>query len=117
MHRTNEQRQFPRIHVEQSVKWRDGRGGRYMSGRARDISAGGMRIDATDASRLQPGQELWVSLPSGRPKPILAAAAMAPAQVVRCAATSQGHTFAVRFNEPLDQTPDHLPMTVMGTAS
>jgi hypothetical protein len=99
-----DRRRFPRHPLRQTVKWQDGRGGRYQCGRTCDVSHGGMLLDVAEPVTLSPGQALRIALPP-RDAAIVADASMTDARVVRIHRAADGWRMAVAYNQPDEVTP------------
>ena len=92
-----ERRQDARSEVEKPVKIRCLRSGRYLSGRTRNLSAGGALIEISDPHRFAPGQRIKLGIAWNRRQTVLDSHALIDSVIIRNLALGGLHQIALRF--------------------
>ncbi len=93
----SERRSDARNEVEKPVKIRCLRSGRYLSGKTRNLSAGGALIEISDPHRFVPGQRIKLGVAWNARQTVLDSHALIDSVVIRDFALEGLHQIALRF--------------------
>ena len=96
----SERRREARREVSQPVKVQCLETGRYLTGRTRNLSAGGALLEVLHPSLLVPGQRLRVGVARNDRQALLTSSEMAEATVVRSLGLGGTQSVAVSFAHP-----------------
>ncbi|MHC5113600.1 MAG: PilZ domain-containing protein [Planctomycetota bacterium] len=96
-----ERRIYVRLATARPCKVLDPRSGRYVGGRTRDVSAGGVLVELDRRLPLEPGATLLVGVASHR-QAIIRRESMTEGRVVRALTLTTGETtVAVRYDDAI----------------
>ncbi|MFO0832275.1 MAG: PilZ domain-containing protein [Phycisphaerales bacterium] len=82
-HASRERRQFPRTREARPCKVEDSRSGRFIAATTRDLSAGGVMVEAQWPTNIRPGDGVSVYLARDGGRTVMGEEQRTPARVVR----------------------------------
>jgi hypothetical protein len=94
-------RKHARLSLDRPVKLQCLTTGRYLTGRTRNVSGGGLLIEVDHASLLVAGQRLKVAVAWDRRQMVVERERMPQATVVRCLGHVRVQHVAVQFDRPV----------------